>query len=64
MEKVKSKKIMREMNIGEEVALPISSLETVRNNVYLLNTKFYLQKKRWESVSNKEEGLVTVRRIS
>ena len=64
MEKVKSKKIMRETNIGEEVAFPISSLETVRNNVYLLNTKFYLQKKRWESVSNKEEGLVTVRRIS
>ena len=64
MEKVKSKKIMREMNIREEVAFPISSLETVRNNVYLLNTKFYLQKKRWESVSNKEEGLVTVRRIS
>ena len=55
---------MREMNIGEEVAFPISSLETVRNNVYLLNTKFYLQKKRWESVSKKEEGLVTVRRIS
>ena len=64
MEKVKSNKIMREKNIGEEVAFPISSLETVRNNVYLLNTKFYLQKKRWESVSNKEEGLVTVRRIS
>lgn len=64
MEKVKSKKIMREMEVGEEVAFPISSLETVRNNVYLLNTKFYLQSKRWESVSNKEEGVVKVRRIS
>lgn len=64
MEKVKSKKIMREMEVGEEVAFPISSLETVRNNVYLLNTKFYLQSKRWESESNKEEGVVKVRRIS
>ncbi len=42
MEKVESKEKMRNMKRGATIELPISSLETIRNNVSLLNAKHLL----------------------
>lgn len=45
MEKVESKEKMRNMKRGATIELPISSLETIRNNVSLLNAKHLLEGK-------------------
>ncbi|WP_294590730.1 hypothetical protein [uncultured Bacteroides sp.] len=63
-EKVESKKKMREMEVEDTLAFPIDVVETVRNNVSLLNTKHYLEGKKWSSETNKEEGTVIVKRVS
>lgn len=59
-EKIESKRLMREMRPEDVLNFPISVLETVRNNVALLNTKHYREGKRWMSKSNKEKGIVEV----
>lgn len=64
MAKVNSKERMRNMEKGDSIKLPISSVETIRNNVSLLNAKHYQEGKRWESESIKEEGIVVVTRIA
>ena len=46
MEKVESKEKMRNMKRGATIELPISSLETIRNNVSLLNAKHLLEGKK------------------
>lgn len=62
--KVESKRKIREMKVSEKLSFPIEVLETVRNNVSLLNTKYYREGRKWSSVSNKEEGIVYVRRLT
>lgn len=63
-EKVESKKKMREMEVEGTLAFPIDVVETVRNNVTLLNAKHYLEGKKWSSETNKEKGTVIVKRVS
>ena len=38
--KVESKRKIREMKVSEKLSFPIEVLETVRNNVSLLNAKY------------------------
>lgn len=64
MEKVTNKEKMRNMKKGATMRLPISSLETVRNNVSLLNAKHYGEGKKWKSESCKEKGIVVVTRTA
>lgn len=64
MEKVTNKEKMRNMKKGATMRLPISSLETVRNNVSLLNAKHYSEGKKWKSESFKEKGIVVVTRTA
>ncbi len=63
MEKVESKEKMRNMKRGATIELPISSLETIRNNVSLLNAK-HLEGKKWASKSYPKKGIVVVKRES
>lgn len=63
-EKVESKKLMRELPLNKELTFPIDVVETVRNNVSLLNAKHYLEGKKWCSKTHKEQGVVTVLRVS
>ena len=51
--KVESKRKIREMKVSEKLSFPIEVLETVRNNVSLLNAKYYREGRKWSSVSNK-----------
>ena len=62
--KVESKRKIREMKVSEKLSFPIEVLETVRNNVSLLTAKYYREGRKWSSVSNKEEGIVYVRRLT
>ena len=62
--KVESKRKIREMKVSEKLSFPIEVLETVRNNVSLLNAKYYREGRNWSAVSNKEEGIVYVRRLT
>ena len=62
--KVESKRKIREMKVSEKLSFPIEVLETVRNNVFLLNARYYREGRKWSSVSNKEEGIVYVRRLT
>lgn len=55
---------MRDLEKGASIKLPISSVETIRNNVTLLNAKHYQEGKRWKSESIKEEGIVIVTRTA
>ena len=64
MEKVESKEKMRNMKRGATIELPISSLETIRNNVSLLNAKHLLEGKKWTSKSYPQKGIVVVTRKS
>lgn len=64
MAKVSSKEQMRDLEKGASIKLPISSVETIRNNVTLLNAKHYQEGKRWKSESIKEEGIVIVTRTA
>ena len=64
MEKVESKEKMRNMKRGATIELPISSLETIRNNVSLLNAKHLLEGKKWASKSYPKKGIVVVKRES
>ena len=64
MAKVESKEKMKNMKKGATINFPISSLETIRNNVSLLNAKHYSESKKWKSESFKEKGIVIVTRIS
>lgn len=64
MEKVESKEKMRNMKRGATIELPISSLETIRNNVSLLNAKHFLEGKKWASKSYPKKGIVVVKRES
>lgn len=64
MAKVNSKEQMRNLEKGTSIKLPISSVETIRNNVTLLNAKHYQEGKRWKSESIKEEGIVIVTRTA
>lgn len=64
MEKVESKGKMRNLKKGESISLPISSLETIRNNVSLLNAKHFLEGKKWASKSYPKKGIVVVKRES
>lgn len=64
MAKVNSKEQMRDLEKGASIKLPISSVETIRNNVTLLNAKHYQEGKRWKSESIKEEGIVIVTRTA
>ena len=64
MEKVESKEKMRNMKRGATIELPISSLETIRNNVSLLNAKHLLEGKKWASKSYPKKGSVVVKRES
>lgn len=64
MEKVESKEKMRNLKKGASIELPISSLETIRNNVSLLNAKHLLEGKKWTSKSYPKKGIVIVRRES
>ena len=57
MEKVESKEKMRNMKRGATIELPISSLETIRNNVSLLNAKHLLEGKKWASKSYPKKGI-------
>lgn len=57
MEKVESKEKMRNLKKGDSIKLPISSLETIRNNVSLLNAKHLLEGKKWTSKSYPQKGL-------
>lgn len=63
-EKVESKKLMRELELDRVLTFPIDVVETVRNNVSLLNAKHYKEGKRWRSETNIKEGVVTVCRSS
>ncbi len=63
-EKVESKKLMRELLLNEELSFPIDVVETVRNNVSLLNAKHYIEGKKWKSESFKEKGIVIVTRTT
>ena len=63
MEKVSNKEKMKTMKKGATIKLPISSLETIRNNVSLLNVKHYNEGKKWKSESFKE-GIVIVTRTA
>lgn len=62
--KSENKGKIRELEIGASIELPIASIETIRNNVSLLNTKHYNEGKRWKSESSREKGTVLVTRIS
>lgn len=64
MEKVSSKEKMRNMKKGASIKLPISSLETIRNNVSLLNAKHLLEGKKWASKAYPREGIVVVTRTT
>lgn len=64
MEKVSNKEKMKTMKKGATIKLPISSLETIRNNVSLLNAKHYNEGKKWKSESFKEKGIVIVTRTA
>nr|DAP51101.1 MAG TPA: hypothetical protein [Caudoviricetes sp.] len=55
---------MKTMKKGATIKLPISSLETIRNNVSLLNAKHYSEGKKWKSESFKEKGIVIVTRTA
>ena len=41
------KKEIRELKVGASIDVPIAKLETMRNNVSLLNSKHYLDGKKW-----------------
>lgn len=43
------KKEIRELKVGASIDVPIGKLETTRNNVSLLNSKHYLDGKKWVS---------------
>lgn len=62
MEKVESKGKIRNLKKGASIELPISSLETIRNNVSLLNAKHLLEGKKWTSKSYPKKGIVIVKR--
>ena len=64
MEKVSNKEKMKTMKKGATIKLPISSLETIRNNLSLLNAKHYNEGKKWKSESFKEKGIVIVTRTA
>lgn len=64
MEKVKSKEKMRNMKIGDTLEFPISSLETIRNNVSILKAKHLLEGKIWASKSYPQKGIVVVTRTA
>lgn len=64
MAKVLSKEKIRSLAPGESATFPIGSLETVRNNVSLLNAQFYREGRRYRSETSKEEGIITVVRVS
>lgn len=64
MEKLTNKERMRNMEPGATMSLPISSLESIRNNVSLLNAKHYGEGKKWKSASFKEQGIVVVTRTA
>ena len=65
MEKVESKEKMRNMKRGATIELPISSLETIRNNVSLLNAKHLLEgQKMGFKVLSAKKGIVVVKRES
>lgn len=55
---------MRNLKKGASIKLPISSLETIRNNVSLLNAKHLLEGKKWTSKSYPKKGIVIVTRMS
>ena len=57
------KKLIRELKIGYSIDVPIEKLETTRNNVSLLNSKHFLDGKRWVSKVCREKGVVTVTRL-
>lgn len=63
-EKIESKKRMRELTMEEELVFPIGVVETVRNNVSLLNAKHYLEGKKWSSKADVKEGIVRVKRLA
>ena len=64
MEKVSNKEKMKPRKKGATITLTISSLETIRNNVSLLNAKHYNEGKKWKSESFKEKGIVIVNRTA
>lgn len=57
------KQEIRELKVGYSIDVPIDKLETTRNNVSLLNSKHFLDGKRWVSKVRREKGVVTVTRL-
>ena len=58
------KKEIRDLKVGASIDVPIGKLETTRNNVSLLNSKHYLDGKKWVSNVCREKGIVTVTRLA
>lgn len=55
---------LRALERGNKVSFSVDKICTVRNCVSILNAQGYTLNKRWKSQMNKEQGMVTVQRIS
>lgn len=59
MKKLSNRKLIESINVGDKpLEFPIASVEYVRNVVSSLNTRYYVQGRRWRSESVRERGVV------